>query len=143
VIFTSPDFVTWKEYSSVTNNILYSVTYGNNMFVAVGTKCTIVTSKADNVGVVLMSGPTKADFRGIKINIGNNCIPAKVPLMTSLCQMKVAIFNVSGKRMYSAGTTLRNGTLNISATGFPSGTYVMSITDANSKTSRVTFVLTK
>jgi hypothetical protein len=43
-ILTSPDGVKWTRRTSGTNNLLYGVTYGNGLFVAVGDRGTILTS---------------------------------------------------------------------------------------------------
>ena len=44
---TSPDGITWTSQTAATNNTWYSVTYGNNLFVAVswsGTNNRVMTS---------------------------------------------------------------------------------------------------
>lgn len=77
----------------------------------------------------------------IKINIVNNCISATLPYTTSRSQIKIGIFNVSGKRIYMSTMQLHNGILNIPAAGFPAGKYFMSIAEGNASALTSKFIL--
>ena len=141
-ILTSPDGTTWTKQSSGTTNNLNSVTYANGLFMAVGDSGTILTAKADPVGVAFQT-KAKPNISSLKILNTKNHISAMLPNEISFSQLKVGLFNVSGKRIYSAVSEARNGILNIPAKGFPTGKYFMSITDENNKTLNSSFVLAK
>ena len=141
-IFTSPDGATWTQQNSGTNSSLFSVAYGNEYFVAVGDKGTIIISKADASGVALQTS-FKSNNNGLKINVDKNCISATLPYSISYSQLKIGLFNVSGKQIYSAIARTQNGILNIPAKGFPTGKYFMSITDGNNRTLNSAFVLAR
>jgi hypothetical protein len=139
-ILTSPDGTTWTLNISNKQALLRSVTYGDSLFVAVGDNGKILTSKADNSGVEFQPG-VKPNISGFKIIIANKSISAMLPYAISCRQLKVGLFNVAGKRIYSATTGTQNGILKIPAKGFPAGKYLMSITDENKRTLGSSFVL--
>jgi Secretion system C-terminal sorting domain len=141
-IFVSPNGTTWTQINSGTTNNLFSVTYGNGQFVAVGEKGTILVSKADPVGVAFQT-KTKSNVSGQKISIFKNCISAILPGVTTHSQLKIELFNISGKQIYSATTKAQNGVLNIPAKQFPTGKYFISITDEKNRTLNSAFVLTR
>jgi hypothetical protein len=142
-IMTSSDGAIWTPQISGTNTLLYSVTYGNGRFVAVGLYGTILVSKADNVTVAFQNISHGTFHEGLKIKTENNCISAVVPVAEPFSLLRVKIFMVSGKQMYSAVTNTNNGILNIPAKGFPAGKYFISITDEKDRTSNAAFVLTR
>ena len=118
------------------------MTYGNGYFIAVGEKGTILVSKVDPT-VVAFQANAKSYISSLKINITKNIISVILPNVITRSQLKVGIFNISGKRIYSATARSQNGFLNIPAKGFPIGKYFMSITDENNRTLNSSFVLTK
>jgi hypothetical protein len=124
-------------------NDLYSVTYGNGQFVAVGAGGTIVTSKTDNAGILFQPSVNTIKFNGIKINGANNLISAILPYSISPNRVKVALFNVSGRRIYSSTLETNNGTLKIPAKGFPAGKYFLSMTDEKNRALNASFVLAR
>ena len=65
------------------------------------------------------------------------------PAMAQGGQFKIVLYDVSGKRIYSASTGTRNGALILPAGGLPAGKYFLSITDGNNRTSGSAFVLTR
>ena len=141
-ILTSPDGTVWTQRNSGTINNLYSVTYANGLFVAVGNNGTILTSNADPVRVAFQTNP-KSNTNALKINITKSCISAMLPNTIPRSQLKVGVFNVTGKQIYSTTTGTQNGILNIPAKSFPAGKYFMSITDKNNKTLNSSFVLAR
>lgn len=142
MISTSPDGSIWTARNSGTNWNLTSITYGNGQFVAVGDGGTILISKADNIGVTFHVS-SKPDIHGLKINCANDHISATLPSEILHSQLKVGLFNVAGRRIYSATIGAHNGILNIPATGFPAGKYFISITDESKRTLNTSFVLTR
>jgi hypothetical protein len=165
-ILASSDGTTWKtlytiqippqtNYNSIDEiwdatsiHTFNSMIYANNLagqsglFVAVGTDGTIVTANADNSGAVIQLKP-KQSIYGLKINLTHNRISTTLPFTVSRSQLKVELFSVSGKRIYSATNSAHNGILTIPSIGFPTGKYVMSIRDENNKTLSSSFVLTR
>jgi hypothetical protein len=146
MIFYSTDATTWTIKNLGTNVDPNSVTFGNGLFVAVGGSVgdsgRILISKADPAGV-LFQPDVKPVSSEIKINSANNLISAILPYSTSRGLLKVGLFNVSGRRIYSATVETHNGILNIPAGGFPVGKYFLSITDEKNRALNSTFVLTR
>jgi hypothetical protein len=138
-IFTSFDGTTWTIKNSGTTDLV-SVGYGNGRFVAVGVNGTILTSEADPVGVAFQT-KARRNCRNIKINIVKNSISIILPNVTAQSHLKVELFNVSGKQIYSAISGIQNRILNIPAKQFPAGKYFISITDENNKTFNSAFIL--
>ena len=141
-ILTSPDGATWTR-NSMDGQGLWAVTFGNNKFVAVGDSGMILSSEADIPVAVVQPIVDKTTMSGIKITAANNRISATVPYATTPCQLRVRVYTVAGKLMYSATPRVHNGILNIPAAGFPIGKYFMSITDDNNRMLTSAFVLTK
>ena len=141
-ILTSLDGSTWTKQISGTTNNINSVTYANGLFVAVGNNGTILTSNADPVRVAFQTN-LKSNTNALKINITKSCISAMLPNTTPRSQLKVGVFNVTGKQIYSTTTGTQNGILNIPAKSFPAGKYFMSITDENNRTLNSSFVLAR
>jgi hypothetical protein len=69
IILTSPDGVNWTERASKTNDILFCVTYGNGIFVAVGAKGAILTSP-DGEHWAQRASPTSNHLRGVTYGNG-------------------------------------------------------------------------
>jgi hypothetical protein len=146
-IFYSPDATTWTIKTLGNNVFPNSVTFGNGLFVAVGKdsagdSANILISKVDPNGVLYQSN-TKSDINGIKINSANNIISAILPYSLSHSQIKVGIFNISGRRIYSSTLETNNGTLKIPAKGFAAGKYFLSMTDEKNRTLNASFVLAR
>jgi hypothetical protein len=139
-ILTSPDGMTWSIQNSGTPNALLSVTCGNGLFVAVGAAGTILISKADPTAVVFQPS-VKNSISGLKINVTNNCISSLIPFSGARRSLKVGLFTIAGKQIYSATTEAHNGILNIPTLGFPAGKYFLSITDGDNKTLNSSIVL--
>ena len=138
----SSDDTTWTKINSGTTNNLSSIAYGNGQFVAVGDNGTILTSIADPTGTVFQPN-FKANINGFKIAVVNNWLFTKLPNSLSNNQIKIVLFNVSGRRIYSSTVRSQNGILNVPANGFPAGKYFISITDGNNKTLNSSFILTR
>jgi hypothetical protein len=58
-------------------------------------------------------------------------------------ELNIGIFNVAGKRAYSATTGPTNSAVSIPASGFPAGIYYVSITDGTGSLVSEAFALTK
>jgi hypothetical protein len=144
-IFISSDGTTWRIISPRpygTSGALTSVTYAKNLFVVVGDNGIILTSKADPTGVVFQPS-VKNSIHGLKINMTNNRISAILPFSDDRGALKVGLFTIAGKQIYSATTEAHNGILNVPILGFPAGKYFLSITDGNKRTLNSSFVLTR
>jgi photosystem II stability/assembly factor-like uncharacterized protein len=73
--------VTWTQQTSPTSNSLYGVTYGNNIFVAVGSSGTILTSP-DGVTWTQQTSGTSRRLNGV--TYGNNIFVAVGDISTIL-----------------------------------------------------------
>jgi hypothetical protein len=137
---------TWKGRSSVTNNDLYAVTFNKDagQFMAVGLDGTVIVAKADTfatpAGVLSRSG-MKNGTGNFKINVVNNRISITVPSAGPQSRLTVKIFNIAGKRIYSALATAQNNVLTFSAMGLPGGKYVLSVSDEKGRTVSSSFIL--
>jgi hypothetical protein len=80
----------------------------------------IINSKAQQ-------GIVKPYAGGFKINISKNGITVLFPENMNNGAITVGLFNVAGKRIYSATHKACNGSLNIPVSGLSTGTYLMSI----------------
>ncbi len=141
--------ITWvfKDHPTIKNAQIESqlacVTYGNNQFVAAGTYGGILTSQKDSV---VLSIKDNIDFLNVgmfKINIINDIIYGYAPIITSFNHLKLDLFTISGKKIYSATVEVDKGMFQIQASGIPAGKYFMSITDSHNKTITSPFVLIK
>lgn len=141
-IITSPDGTTWTKQNSGTIKNLNSVVYGKGLFIVIGDSGIILVSKA-NPSSILLQSSAKLKIGGLKINIAKNNVSALLPDAIRQGQLKVSLFNVSGKQIYSATTGTQNGILNIPSKGFPTGKYFISIKDENNRTLSSSFVLTR
>ena len=138
---------TWKGRSSVTNNDLYGVTFNKNagQFMAVGENGTVIVAKADTfatpaAGVLSRAGMAHSTGN-FKINAVNNRISITVPSAGPQSRLTVNIFNIAGKRIYSALATAQNNVLTFSAVGLPGGKYILSVSDENGRTVNSSFIL--
>jgi hypothetical protein len=141
VILTSENGTSWSKLNSTLTNRFEFITYGNNLFVAVGDMGMILTSKPDISGIAFQNGFTTANISKIKIFIVNNHISALLPYPVKQDRFTVSLFTVAGRRIYSDITRIQNGTLTIPALEFPTGMYILSITDHNNTTVSSAFVL--
>ena len=87
-------------------------------------------------------GIVKPYAGGFKINISKNGIAVLLPQTLNNGAITVGLFNIAGKRVYSATHQACNGSLNIPVSGLSTGTYLMSIR-ANNTTLSSPFVVTK
>jgi hypothetical protein len=140
VIVTSPDGSTWTQQKSGTTNSLNGVTYGDSLFVAVGSNGTILTSKVGGNTGVINTGFSKAVNTRLSIHVVNNHIVATVPDRVGLSEVNAEIFNVAGKKVYSASTRPDNGILYLQANGLPPGIYILSIIGNKTKVSTSFFI---
>ena len=100
---------------------------------------------SEMVGVInpdLHQGMLKPYANGFKININKNGIALILPETLNNGAITIGLFNVAGRRIYSATHQARNGILNIPVSGLSTGTYLMSITGSNTVL-RSSFVVTK
>ena len=142
-ICISPDGITWTSNNSGQSNILHSLADGDGQLIAVGDYGTILSSKTNGSGVIVQTEINTANSSRIKLKVTNNIISAIVPYVSSRGQLKVGLFTLSGKRIYSATARINNGILDIPAVGFPAGRYFLSITDGSDGTRSSAFVLTR
>lgn len=77
-ILVSTDGTAWKAESSFTSNSLYDVSYGNERFVAVGIKGTILTSRTGNARLSDDSHLRRSECNLI-IRTGNTTISTLLP----------------------------------------------------------------
>jgi hypothetical protein len=142
-IYTSLDGKTWAlKRQGGTDLNLQSITYGNDLFVAVGVGDTIVTSKADAIGVIAAKSHT-TDNSPLKINVAHNNISALLPPATRQGPLTVELFTIAGARIYSAAVKVHNGKVNIPAAGFPTGLYFLKIMGNNSTSMATRFTMTR
>ena len=142
-ILTSPDAETWTAKNSGTTANLACVTFGDSQFVAVGAGGIVITAKADPTAVLFRPTIASAKINGIKIIVANDNISVAMPSGAAHSQIKAALFNIAGRRIYSTVTRSDYGTLNIPAAGIPTGIYFISITDGSNKTMSSKFVLAR
>lgn len=137
---------TWKGRPSVTNNDLYAVTFNKDagQFMAVGAAGTVIVAKADTFATpagVLSRAGMKYGPGNFKINAVNNRISITVPSAGPQSRLTVNIFNVAGKRIYSALASAQNNVLTFSAAGLPGGKYVLSVSDEKGRTVSASVIL--
>jgi hypothetical protein len=144
-ILTSPNGTTWTatnlDTPATTIQPITSVTYGNSQFVAVGLGGTILTSKADNIGVIQSSSKVLYTSK-LRININKNGIAALLPQTLTKEILTVGLFTIAGKKIYSATNQANKGTLNIPLASLSTGLYIISISGGNTALSS-SFVVTK
>ena len=141
IIRTSPDGNLWTP-NVLTNPLitveLTGVTSDSGLFVAVGTKGTILTSNADITSTQTI---TKRRSEAFKISSNINKIIISLPIFSSDgTKITVEVFNIIGKRLYSAAHQTNNGILSIPV--LSPGAYLMSITGTNTTYSS-SFVISK
>ncbi len=107
---------------------------------------------ADNGGVNFnwlsaAGGPTnaqqckaKSHVDGFEITISKNGIAVLEPQALHKGVLNIELFNVAGKRIYSATWRDQSGKLSIPALGLPTGVYLMSIKDGNTTLSSLLIV---
>jgi len=100
---------------------------------------------SEMVGVINpnpQQGMSKPYASGFKINISKNGIDVLLPQALNNGTITVGLFNIAGRKIYSATHQPNNQTLNIPVSGLSTGTYLMSITGRNI-TKSSSFVVTK
>jgi hypothetical protein len=100
---------------------------------------------SEMVGVINpnpQQGMLKAHASGFKINISKNGIAVLLPETLNNGAITFGLFNIAGRRVYSATHQAHNGSLNIPVSGLSTGTYLMSIR-GNNTTLSSPFVVTK
>ena len=132
LVVTSPDGGIWTTQNNDSTYNLYSVAYGNLEYVAVGSNNTVLTSMSNNASSVL-NHTTKPLAGGFKITVENNRIVAQVPLTDLREQLNIGLYNLSGKRIYSAPVESHNGVITLPNKVCPPGKYIMSITDGKKR----------
>lgn len=90
----------------------------------------------------VQQGISKPYTNGFKINISRKGIALMLPQTLTKDILTIGLFNVAGKRIYSATHQTNRGTLNIPLAGFSTGAYLMTIKGSNTALSS-SFVVTK
>lgn len=144
IIRTSSDGNLWTP-NALTNPLitveLTGVTSDSGLFVAVGTKGTILTSNADITSTQTITKRKSAE--AFKTNYNINKIIISLPMVSSDgAKITVEVYNIIGKRIYSVAHQINNGILSIPVSGLSPGAYLMSITGGNTALSS-SFVITK
>jgi hypothetical protein len=142
-IFTSVDAQTWTMQLSGAYITPWHIAYGNGQFVIVGYDERFLYSKTENSGLAFQPAFKNRYAGGIDITKRNNRILFALPFAPEQGRLKVTIYNVSGKRVFSEKIGFNKGIPSIAAGGFPSGMYVMSISDDERRTNASPFLLTK
>ena len=142
-ILTSPDAMSWTIRNSGTIKALRGIVYADSQFVAVGDSGVILTSKADGTGIAFHAKSHIPDNGRIKIKSSNSGISIILPIATAPGLLKIELFTVTGKRVYSATSRGTNGVLKIPALGFPTGMYYLSIEDNLVSAKSAAFILAR
>jgi len=135
VILSSSDGMVWIPENSNTTGALMSIACSDGVFVAVGPS-DILTSKFDITGVS-QSNLNQSISGKCRINVNKKYVTVLLP-EASGGLLTVELFNVVGKRIYSATHLAQNGILNLPISGLSTGAYLMSISGNHSE-----FIITK
>jgi hypothetical protein len=142
MILTSPDGANWTQQKSGTSTSLSSIAYGtpngDGQFVAVGESGTILTSKVETAGVHPAFPPTRSS----KIHFvkSNKNILFLLPDLAK-GQTAIAVFNVAGKKIYSARARTGSMRAAIPVAGFSPGVYYLSVTNERGGKSTASFII--
>ena len=124
--------------------IPYSVTYGNNKFVAVGTGGGIVYGKADSLpNPVINPANFKTSLSPLKIIPSNNGISFTIPHASLSGTLRATILTIAGNKVFSSSARTSNGTITIPLRGLSKGTYILSISDSRNRMVSSPFVLAR
>jgi hypothetical protein len=124
--------------------IPYSMTYGNNKFVAVGTGGEIVTGKADSLpNPVINPANFKTSLSPLNIILSNNGISFTVPPASLSGTLRVTILTIAGNKVFSSTAGTSNGNISIPLRGLSKGIYILSISDNRNRTVSSPFVLAR
>ena len=69
-VYTSPDGITWTSQTSGMGNGFYAITYGNGLFVAVGSGTTYVATSPDGITWTAQTAPVTDLWRGVTYGNG-------------------------------------------------------------------------
>ena len=143
-ILTSPDGLTWTEANlGAIQNTLYSVTYGNGRFIAVGSGGAILSSNGNPTGTSIQSPPTIVEINKIKASVVHGFMYVAVPSIAARSPLRIAMLTTAGKKVYSAICNAHQRILTFPSARFPTGIYLLSITDDNNRSLSSPVVLPK
>lgn len=129
IVCTSTDGKIWNTNIVGSNYAVTSVTYGKNLFIAVGLGGTIFSSQVDSPSVIKPISK-KLSSKGVTTVIANNILTIVFPQIP-FHLLNVNLFTVSGRKIYSSSYSTTIKTLTLSTNGFPIGTYILKITGMN------------
>jgi hypothetical protein len=122
----------------------YSVTYGNNKFVAVGMEGRIIYGKADSLpNSVINPDNFKTSLSPLKIILSNNGISFTVPHSSLSGTLRATILTIAGNKVFSSTAGASNGNISIPLHGLSKGTYILSISDSRNRTISSPFVVAR
>jgi hypothetical protein len=143
IISSSSDAYTWKTFpydwspdwglgGLGPNADFFSVAFGDSQFVAVGDAGMICSSKADSTGDTKIAlVPPKPET--CKIGIVNNSLTIALPNRPSDEKVTVALYMLSGKKIFTDNFQLQCGIINVSLSGLPAGVVLATVSDKHQR----------
>jgi|WetSurMetagenome_2_1015567.scaffolds.fasta_scaffold02224_8 hypothetical protein len=140
--YASVDGASWTPCVTNYSGSLTSVAYGDSQFVAVGDKGVILSSRADDVGVI-RTGSHKAPGGGARVIHANGRISIFLSDAAVAGRLTTTVFTPAGRKVFCSAVRSFNGTLNLPAVGLAAGVYHVSVSDGTKNLASSTFVVTR
>lgn len=126
-ICTSPDGEIWTVQYNNRSEALYDITWNDSIFVAVGFNGTILTSLRDNVGISQKSIAGN-NSRNISLRVTGSSLYASIPSVLKSKNVSVAMYNISGKKMFKQSFFVADSRIECSIANLASGRYTFVVT---------------
>ncbi len=127
-ICTSPDGITWTlqcdsiKDSAGTKVFLRDIAWNDDIFVAVGTGGTILTSPRDNTNSKPKTTTQNSCFE-ITLKTTGTRLHAVLPSGYNEENISIAIYNLTGKKVFSQNSHISGNTIEYDLSAIPSGFY--------------------